>query len=837
MIDLKPDSTMLKIAALAMLAFLWTAVATAQIELRNNQLQEKALIDLPQAQPVQAQAFRRINFAAGMMPAERNVGDDETIFEDSGTLKTDPDLESIMEKADRYRQDGNYRVATQLWQTVLERSGDSLFSTDGEIYFSMTRQVERALAELPSEGLAVYRVKADAEAKAILGQADHPQDPEALNRIVQRYFISSQGDEAAFDLGCFLLDEYNFLGARRLFEKIVQHYPDPSVSLAEVHARIALCNAFLGDTQAAREATEKARELDRRSSAVELVARALENGDVFENWQPVDDAVASWKMPLANHQRYGVGLPPNADLLKEGQLVAVWHYAFEPKERFNSKGDLKENLFVGKQAIDEESIQETQNRTESTILKSWSEHGWQPVGQLAFSHGRMFFKTGYDLVAWDLSRFAATGDFDSEEISSYLAWRSVWQNSFEIDRATQMHLAILKNYGAAFGGRRGVTKQTSSEPDESASIQLFGDAIAAQLSVHRGVVFSIEGPNMNLARRSTPLVPQWNQPYRRTRENYLSAYDAKTGKALWTLPRNPGNHNNVAAIGDEGEPESPWLEDGGFMSAPVGYRNLAIVPVNKGGAIMVYGLDLNQQGKTVWKSYLCDEPEAGANSWSPINMSIDGSDLLVNTGLGVMFSLDPGTGAIRFARPYPRVGKLDDFYRRSNWSVKRGQFEGWSSDTVLPYRRQLITFASDSNLIEAIDRDSGQMVWRSEINPIGYKVNQILGVYQDTLFTAGPETIIAYDLQGEGRMVWGADQQFDGKQATGRGLLTPDGLFIPVQDKIYHFGLDGDRGRANLIKKIHVDLGGAPLGNLFSDGERFWVHGGNRLYALGVKSE
>jgi hypothetical protein len=36
----------------------------------------------------------------------------------SATLKTDPDLESILKKAERYQQDGNFSVACQLWQAV-----------------------------------------------------------------------------------------------------------------------------------------------------------------------------------------------------------------------------------------------------------------------------------------------------------------------------------------------------------------------------------------------------------------------------------------------------------------------------------------------------------------------------------------------------------------------------------------------------------------------------------------------------------------------------------------------------------------------------------------------
>jgi hypothetical protein len=67
----------------------------------------------------------------------------------SASLKTDPDLEVILKKAERYQLDGNYSVACQLWQTVLEKSGDTLYSNDGQVYFSMIEQVEKRSPRCP----------------------------------------------------------------------------------------------------------------------------------------------------------------------------------------------------------------------------------------------------------------------------------------------------------------------------------------------------------------------------------------------------------------------------------------------------------------------------------------------------------------------------------------------------------------------------------------------------------------------------------------------------------------------------------------------------------------
>jgi len=87
-------------------------------------------------------------------------------------LKTDPDLEALLDKANRHAEEGNYRVATPLWQAVLERSGDSLYTEDDTHYFSISDQIEGILAKLPPDALAIYRVTADASARQILTEAN-----------------------------------------------------------------------------------------------------------------------------------------------------------------------------------------------------------------------------------------------------------------------------------------------------------------------------------------------------------------------------------------------------------------------------------------------------------------------------------------------------------------------------------------------------------------------------------------------------------------------------------------------------------------------------------------
>ena len=766
--------------------------------------------------------------------------DDEnsTPIEGGGVVKTDPELESILEKAQRYQADGNYRVATQLWQAVLDRSGDTLYSGDkNQTYYSMVNRVEEVISKLPPEGLNVYRVSADAKAKEILAAAGDPNDVAALSQIVRKYFLSSQGDDAAFRLGALYLENYDFVGAQRLFRKIIDRYPDPSVPLAEVHARQAVCDVFLGELKNASRAVDSARKLNPSSRAVLMVSETLDavkNGNPVGKSRTLSDRGQSWNMPLRTADRTGVGSSPRPGTM-ESDLVAIWQYSFDPKDQYKKAADGTGKILVGSDAFSQKETTSRMTDKEKDLLKRWQEKLWRPVGELLLQGDLVVFKSGADLTTWNRKKIESLveGVVESPSINSFIAWRSVQRNFFQVDDATRTEQSIQRNLGQ-FRQRLQPINPESPTPAMAADVQLFGDSIFAQMSIIGDSVYSIEGQPFDDRHSIRPksITSGWNQTYRHTRSNQMVAYDTKTGLVNWRLPK------VSKKAGAEEEEDSEWLVDGGFMGAPIGFEGLVIVPVNRGGAIWLYGIDPEKEGKTVWKANLSDEPETGTPAWPSIQLSINGSDLFAACGHGLIFIVDPATGVVRLAKRYERIGILNPAYRRSNWTVKRAIFNGWQNNVVIPYGSQAISFCSDTNVIQAVDRNSGKQVWNCEMTPIGYKVDYLLGVYQDRLYAAGKETIVAFDLKGDGRMIWGAEQLFDGKNSLGRGWLTKDGIFMPVQDKIIQFDLDGNKdGGGKRLATVHVDLGGAPVGNLFCDGNRFWVHNGSRLFVLGTAEE
>ena len=179
----------------------------------------------------------------------------EKSFPGGAALKTDPEQQRLLKRAEQCVADGRLDLAAVLWQKVLDEAGDTLMTRDGRTYTSLAEEVERMLSTADPLALKTYRIAADGEAQAVLAKAAPDKEEEALSIVVRRYFLSSSGDEAAYKLGCYALDRHDFVGASRLFTKILVH-PDPTVPRGEVMLRLAVAAAHVGDGATAKAAIE-----------------------------------------------------------------------------------------------------------------------------------------------------------------------------------------------------------------------------------------------------------------------------------------------------------------------------------------------------------------------------------------------------------------------------------------------------------------------------------------------------------------------------------------------------------------------------------------------------
>ncbi len=742
-------------------------------------------------------------------------------------LKTDPDLMARLDKAEQYRADGNYRVAVKLWQSVLDESSDTLFTDDGETYYSLSRQIESLLSALPPEGISAYRISADAHASEVLavgGQGNR----EALGRVVRGYFLSSFGDDAAWELGCIYLDRHDFTGAMRMFYKIVDQYPDPSVPVNQVWLRIAIACVGSDDRPSAETALARAietgaDETDRLYQGIaEIIKDASESGALM-------GSAGNWQGLVSGSRRLGA-MPSVADP-PSGKLRVQWQSSYSPRDKYVSGEFESTQLFRAESA----AILKTMDKNEKDMVRKWREALWMPAPGVLLDGERLLWKSAADLVSFDTDVISQP---DPE-------WRSIWLNQFEIDAATSTWKQMLDSYGRFSEG----SSQSKTAPSRELEVQLFGDRIARSMTVYRGVVYSIEGREYAPFSSKVPSHVQnenynWGSVPRRTRSNHLVAYDVSNGKLLWRQPdfKLPGEvlseaagrqvpaDNTLEAV-PEGQTTSDPFLDIGFMGAPVGYGEMIIAPVNIAGSIWLYALNPANRGSLVWRAFLCDEPGGGSNPWSPMQLSLDGSTIYASCGTGVIFAVEAMTGSIRFARRYKRTGQPNNLMARFGNQMELLDLDGWQEDLVVPAGNVLLALSSDYNALWAMDRQTARLVWRTENKPFGQKFDYLIGVHDDYVFLGGREVIAAVSLKAQGRWVWVYSLP---EPSYGQALLTSEALYVPIGSNIQKLGLAGKEGSGDVLATFPVNLGtSAPVGNLLSDGTRIWVDGGNRIYALG----
>lgn len=749
--------------------------------------------------------------------------DTETKFPGGASLKTDRELERLLERASQFAQNKRFDLASVLWQRILDESGDVLRSGDGRLYTALANEVESLLKTMPEEARTVYRIKADGEAQALLSQSQLDNTEALLGKIVRHYFMSSLGDDAAYQLACLALDRQDFVGARRLLERALKEHPDSSLPRGAVLIRHAVAAARSGDLEAARQSLTEARrsadleDPDLLSRVEELISFAANAESSFGSLEP-----GEWPMPWGAPDRKAVmtslsneftsstltdywsrslnGDAPAAAVAQAEQMTpggrspammrsgVSFSYAIGGRRRMMPGGMM---VGPGGTLVDPRMGQPVSQ------VDNWKRANWMPATQLAFSSGSILLRTRLDIESWDLA-----------QLDSRPKWQSAWFNTFDLDAMSQSTIQM------------GIVDQNT--PMGLDGIRGFGDRVHGMISSNGGVVYTIEGRKITKQPGANASAPQqeqrqtpWGVVPRRARTNFLSAYDADSGKSLWSRP----------ASDDETS-----TQDVGFLAAPTPCGELLLAPITDAGTIYLYALNPTT-GATVWKSYLCDEPPGGAAPWTPVTISIEGADAYVVCGAGVVFSVDGLSGAIRWAIRYDRdslrAARTNQNY---NGMPQRFRSPGWEDDVAVPVGKALVIFSSDQNKegesqLFAIDRLSGEFLWQSpRISPFNTDASYFLGVWKRGVIVAGRNVVRMYDALS-GRLVW--DREI--KQSLGRGALTADSIYVPDRDSIII--LDPVTGKERTQVGVRLSTG-EPVGNLYVDGKQIWIANHDRVYAL-----
>ncbi|MBI3844123.1 MAG: PQQ-binding-like beta-propeller repeat protein [Planctomycetes bacterium] len=247
-----------------------------------------------------------------------------------------------LQQASTWVKTGQYALACTGLQDIIDRYPNHLVNLGNGIFRGAhDYAVEILLTQLPPEGLAIYREKYDAEAKATLDRAFAERDPARIQQMLLRFAATSYADDALDALAALYLERGDAAESLYFFDEITRRFEGSPFDSPLRLAKVGYCHAALGNGPAVQADLETAR---RRFPDASM---RVNGSDVklAEYLQDRARAAASLvrSAPETGWERLG-GDNPNARLQSNvsGEMEKQWHaeLAFETQRepQFDSFG-------------------------------------------------------------------------------------------------------------------------------------------------------------------------------------------------------------------------------------------------------------------------------------------------------------------------------------------------------------------------------------------------------------------------------------------------------------------------------------------------------------------
>jgi outer membrane protein assembly factor BamB len=721
-------------------------------------------------------------------------------------LKTNEEIGDILEQADDLVQQQRYELATVLWQKALDTSSDTLFTRDDwkvsqgeynyQVYKPVVAEIESTLATLPAEALKAYQLKADGDSEALIAVSDPSTRRRVLGEVAARFFLSSTGDDIAFELAGYMLDDLEYFSAARLLRKLLERHPLLSVSRTEILKRLAVAEARSGD---AVRAAETLKELKASAGALpgsylaaveaDIEAAASDVPDMPEvaiSSVPADFANSPSSLVFAWEQPFELKLPDDWPVIPDPPQASK-----APANRSQNRQVIGGRLIVGGGRQFDQPNAGNASDSRVGIKNSWIQRHLEPVGQILV--------TGDDVMFRNEQRLAC---FKAE--SGEARW---------------------------LGMRSAMTSRT---------MQLFHfQDYAAQASLlSNGVIYTVEGqtldfPEEELTGVAPPNIAAMDQrsayqgrEVTRARDNRLAAYDVRTGRLLWTRRANERGVVSKEVMAFAGKPEHV---SGGQLA----------VAVLEGRLLWLVFID-TVNGETIRRTQICQEPAGECLVTSGINVTVSGGDAFVATGAGALACVDTNSGDVRwctlYTRPLPEAmranapGVNPRFVAQQMMNlIARGQqgMNGWGKDSVFTHGQTVVLVPSDCDRVLGFSRTTGEFAWEAPKSPDGgEKPLGLIGFANGRIFVRGAEFVRCYEARG-GRIAWETKTpvQF------GNGLVTDGSVYASAERSVIRI----DPKSGIVLAEITIEGSDEPPGSLFSDGKRLYGMTPSHIRAYTVK--
>ena len=134
---------------------------------------------------------------------------------------------SRLEQARALAAARNWNEAVDIYSELASEHTDRVVALGDTRYVSLPTYCQLQLARLPAEALVAYRRRVEAQAERWYREGLAARDSQMLARVVDELFCSSWGDDALLALGELALEQGDFASARRDWEQISPLLRDP----------------------------------------------------------------------------------------------------------------------------------------------------------------------------------------------------------------------------------------------------------------------------------------------------------------------------------------------------------------------------------------------------------------------------------------------------------------------------------------------------------------------------------------------------------------------------------------------------------------------------------
>jgi outer membrane protein assembly factor BamB len=266
-------------------------------------------------------------------------------------------LENLLRTAEDALTRQDWKLAIDSLQRIIDDDAGALLPAPQnapdapyEVRASARRRALAMLAAMPAPGLEAYRLLHDGRAESLWRRVVDSGDRSALTALVERFLVTSRGDDAADLLAALLIDRGMAADALDVLDRLAAWCPDSDIPKSRIALKRAACWWFLGDGQRAENALDAIEDSPARRALAALLEDQPEGP--AGTLRPATDE--SW--PRVTGDPRGTGRMPA--ISPELKANLPWRYMLPSDEpdwwdrEFLARGDGSRALPVSSAVVD-----------------------------------------------------------------------------------------------------------------------------------------------------------------------------------------------------------------------------------------------------------------------------------------------------------------------------------------------------------------------------------------------------------------------------------------------------------------------------------------------------